>query len=336
VRVSTLAVRTSSNPQTVARTMNFNTLAALQLRLCLPHSNYVPSSSTSILSLDGLGGGGGGHPNARGDSSSPDQRGDTMLTEARHGLVEACCQILISYRQLISKTRPPSMAEFLVPPSLDLLPLFVLSALKSPLLRPSLPRRGTGTRSAVPSPHGDERAYYLYHARRVSPSTALHLIHPLLFGVGGSAAPAESFEWHNAIESGTSAVDLMASLKSSPIVKMPPPLQATVSNLDDEGVYLLDTCFALYVVVEQDAVFDANLQSKIDNAAFQLQQWSQIGREGRCLRPLAGLPIITINKSNDAVEYQALLRWMVLDATSHERDFNTFCLDLNKRVQNGL
>lgn len=333
VRVSTLTLRISTSPELVAKTINFNALAALQLRLSLPHSNYMPSSASSVLSLDGLGTS-DGHPNSRGDGSSPDQRGDTILVDARYGLVEACCQILIAYRKLISKSRPLSAAEFLVPPNLDLLPLFVMSSLKSPLLRPSLPRRGTGTRSSVPSPRGDERAYYFYHARRISPSAALHLVHPLLFGIGGSACTIDgAYEWHNTREGGTNSGDAMASLKSCPVVKMPRPLQATVSNLEEQGIYLLDTCFNLYVVVEEDAVVEDTIQTKITNAASQLQIWSQVGREERSLRPLASLPIVTIMKSNDPAEYQALLRWMVLDATSHEKDFNSFIFDLSKRIQ---
>jgi len=335
VRVSTLTIRTSQSPETVARAVDFNTLAALQLRLCLPHSNYVPSSSGSVLSLNGLRTS-GGHPNARSDGSSPDQRGDTVLADSRFGLVEACCQMLIAYRKLISQSRPPSSAEFLVPPCLETLPLFVLSALKCPLLRPSLPRRGTGTRSAAPSPRGDERAYYFYHARRISPSTALHLVHPLLFGLGGSASPNDAFDWHNVRESGPNSGDVMTNLKYGPVVKMPPPLQATVSNLDEEGIYLLATCFNLYVVVEEDAVFDESIKSKIANAAAQLQIWSQVGREGRCLKPLASLPIVHVMKSNDPGQYQTLLRWMVLDATSHEKDFNAFCVDVNNRIIQGM
>jgi hypothetical protein len=124
----------------------------------------------------------------------------------------------------------------------------------------------------------------------------------------------------------------MTNLKYGPVVKMPPPLQATVSNLDEEGIYLLATCFNLYVVVEEDAVFDESIQSKIANAAAQLQMWSQVGREGRCLKPTASLPTVYVMKSNDPGQYQALLRWMVLDATSHEKDFNAFCVDLNKRI----
>jgi hypothetical protein len=156
----------------------------------------------------------------------------------------------------------------------------------------------------------------------------------LLFGVGGSACTIDgAYEWHNTREGGTNSGDAMASLKSCPVVKMPRPLQATVSNLEEQGIYLLDTCFNLYVVVEEDAVVEDTIQTKITNAASQLQIWSQVGREERSLRPLASLPIVTIMKSNDPAEYQALLRWMVLDATSHEKDFNSFIFDLSKRIQ---
>jgi hypothetical protein len=332
VRVSTLAMTTSSVPQNILPSMDFGALAALQLRQNLPHGNYP----NSLISFEATSSSSGA------DVSSPDQRGDRVLTRARKGLVDACVQVLAAHRQETARRRPPSMSEFLVPDSLQLWPLFVLSALKSPLLRPSLPRLGTGTQAMVPTPRGDERAYYFYCARKISPSAALLLVNPLLFDLG-SVIRAETtdenqngtFEWRNLrLRHPSNLDDVMANLKSSPVVDLPNPLDATVSNLAEDGIYLLDTCFAAYVLIERDAIESfEHVESQVRNAVSQLQLWSQVGREPKCLRPVASLPIVRIDQRADTEKYQSLLRWMVLDATSHEKDFGQFCSDLNRKIQ---
>jgi hypothetical protein len=332
VRVSTLALKVSSQPQQILPSMDFGALAALQLRQSLPHGNYPSTSSISLETASSSSGG---------DVASPDQRGDRVLTQARKDLVDACVQVLAAHRQEISKRRPPSMAEFLVPESLQLYPLFVLSALKSPLLRPSLPRRGTGTQTMIPTPRGDERAYYFYCARKISPAAALLLVNPLLFDLGSSfrAQSTEedhhgTFEWKHLRQFNPSNSDVMANLKTSPVVDLPNPMDATVSNLAEDGIYLLDTCFAAYILIERDAVESyEQVESKVRNAVTQLQLWSQVGKEPKCLRPMASLPIVQINQRSDTEKYQSLLRWMVLDATSHEKDFAQFCSDLNRKIQ---
>jgi protein transport protein SEC24 len=330
IRISTLALKVSSRSQHILPSMDFGALAALQLRVHLPHGNY-PSKSSIFLESS--------NSNAGTDSSSPDQRADDVLSKARLTLIESCSQVLAAHRQLLSKQRPTSMADFLVPDSLQVWPLFVMSALKSPLLRPSLPQRGSGTRSMAPSPLGDERAHYFYCARRISPSAAFALVHPLLFDLGSSlGAPStdggDLFVWKNLQEPGMS-LDSIASLKSSPVVELPPPLPATVSNLAEDGIYLLATGFAVYVLVERDALRfdDPEVHTKIENAVTQLQLWSQVGQEPKSLRPTASLPVVEVHQGSNPAQYQSLLRWMVLDATSHERDFGVFCRELNKKIQ---
>jgi hypothetical protein len=126
----------------------------------------------------------------------------------------------------------------------------------------------------------------------------------------------------------------MANLKTSPVVDLPNPMDATVSNLAEDGIYLLDTCFAAYILIERDAVESyEQVESKVRNAVTQLQLWSQVGKEPKCLRPMASLPIVQITQRSDTEKYQSLLRWMVLDATSHEKDFAQFCSDLNRKIQ---
>jgi hypothetical protein len=75
------------------------------------------------------------------------------------------------------------------------------------------------------------------------------------------------------------------------------------------------------------------LKSRIYNASQQLQLWSQVGREPKSLRPTASLPIVVVHQKTDQVQYQALLRWMALDATSHDKDFGSFCADVEKKVR---
>jgi hypothetical protein len=337
IRISTLAIRVTSEPKQVLPAMDFGALAALQLRMNFPHSNY---SSSSKFSLDGI--------SATFDASSPDQKGDNLLTDARHDMFTACRQVLVAHRKLVSKYQTPPIGQLLIPESLQLWPLFVMSAAKSPLLRPSVPRRGTGTQSAVPSPRGDERAYYIYHARKVCPSSSMLLVNPLLFDLGESLGLYDerplgqagreiaTYQWKKLREPGSSILDPMANLKNSPVVDLPSPLPATVSNLAEDGIYLLDTCFVVFVLIEQgvddDQILNEDLQSKIHTAVQQFQLWSQVAREPTCLRPTASLPVVMVRQKTDVAQYQALLRWMVLDATSHDKDFGTFCTSLQQQI----
>ena len=323
VRVSTLAIRVTTLAEQVLPAMDFGALAALQLRLNLPHTNY---SSVWRFTLDKS-------YSYRIDSSTPDQKGDSLLTDARHDMFSAMRQVLVAHRTLATKNgRVPPQGTSWIPDSLKNWPLFVMSAAKSPLLRPSQQsRRRGGPQSVAPSPRGDERAYYLYHARKVSPASSMLLVSPLLLDLN-----ATSFEWQKV---SSSFVDPMANLKNSPVVDLPPPLPASVSNLAADGIYLLDTCFVLYVLIQQEAHTGDNgriseeLKSRIINASQQLQLWSQVGREPKSLRPTASLPVVVVRQKTDEVQYQALLRWMALDATSHDKDFGSFCLDVQKKVR---
>ena len=191
----------------------------------------------------------------------------------------------------------------------------------------------------APSPRGDERAYYMYHARKVSPACASLLVNPVLLDVN-----AASFEWKKV---GETFFDAIANLKDSPVVQLPSPMPASVSNLAPDGIYLLDTCFVTYVLIGEEADENNNnsnsnnsdgglsdeLRDKIYNGVQQLQLWSQVGREPKCLRPTASLPLIVVRKKTDVVQYQALLRWMVLDATTHNRDFESFCRSFSEEIR---
>ena len=252
------------------------------------------------------------------------------MSDLPFGRVESNAHLLSHLRRM------PSMSEFCVPKSLQLLPLFITSAIKSPLLRQALPRRGTGTRDMVPSPRGDERSYYFQSARQISPSAALLLVHPLLLDLGsnlGDGSDSGAFNWQNLQEPGVAALDPMASLKNSPVLSLPSPLPATVANLAQDGIYLLDTCFALYVLIERDA-FDSgpDMQNKVTDAVTQLQIWTQIGRESKCLRPTASVPVVYVHQQSDPAQYQTLMKWMLLDATSYDKDFRSICMELNRRI----
>ena len=319
VRVSTLAIMVTNIPEKILPSMDFQALAALQLRSNLPHTNY---SSASKLKLEEV--------SYRVDSATPDQIGDTILTDARHDMFTAMRQVLAAHRTLLSKNgRSPGMGTLAVPESLQNWPLFVLSASKSPLLRPSQ-RKGRVSESFVPSPRGDERAYYLYNARKVSPAASMLLVSPMIFDLN-----AALFEWQNAE---TKYREQMANLKNSPVLDLPSPLPASVSNLAPDGIYLLDTCFALYVLIQQEAAvgddgrLPKEIKTKIKNASQQMQLWSQVGRSPKSLRPTASLPVVIVRQKTDQAQYQALLPWMALDATAHDKDFGTFCAEVQKKV----
>jgi len=321
VRVSTLAIKVTSNASEILPSVDFGALAALQLRLNLPHANY---SSASKFTLANSG------STYTVDATIPDQRGDSIVTDARHDMFTAMRQVLVAHRGLcVQNGHTIPSGRLVITKSLKPWPLFVASAAKSPLLRRSTTNRRRNAQQIVPSPRADERAYYMYHARKVSPAAAMLLVSPLLLDLKDEKA---SFEWQNL---GSSYLDPLANLKNSPVVDLPPPMPTSISNLAADGIYLLDTCFAIYVLVEKEAGSIGDqpaLQSKVFRASQQLRLWSQVGNVPSCLRPTAGLPVVVVHQKKDQARYQALLRYLVLDPTPHDKDFPAYCKALQSKI----
>jgi hypothetical protein len=213
------------------------------------------------------------------------------------------------------------------------------------MLRSSLPSQKSGLRSGVvPSPRADERAYYLSQAKRCTPANAFWMVHPLLLQVHDGSNFIDA-AWKDSTLAEASVMD---NLKQSPYVALPQPILPSVANMHDSKVYLLDTFSTFYILVgkevsqetvrelEQDATSNNNDDSSpVGRAIEQLRLFSQVGREPRWLRPTHA-SVVLVQQQEDAALYQSLLKWMVCDATSHDRDYSDFLCEIHRRIRTQL
>jgi protein transport protein SEC24 len=294
MRVSTLGLRTCQTPDSCFPSMDFGTIVALELR----------RAAASIV--------------------QPDQD----LTSTRNMVFDRCLAILTAYRKRTRNDQMIGQSQLVMPEKLRLLPAFVLSLFKSPLLRNSVDRR-----SQLPNPLADDRSYYIQQASRITPAMAFLMVHPLLFCIPDDD---ESLAWKTfASSDGT----LLSQLRHSPYVELPDAKSPTIATLDDDQVYLMDTCFALYVLIEKQVSQERIKTLDPENGALgraigQLRNFSQVGNASNgCMRPTHP-PIIFVNAQQDKTLYDSLLKWMVADATPSEKDLMDFYVHLHRKVQN--
>ena len=214
VRVSTIGLPTTQVASDVFRSADLGTVATLMSRQAV--SDVMPS--------------------------------DDGLKSARFNVFDQCVSILANYR-MHTNARTSSSGQLILPESLQLLPLFCLSLRKSRMFRHSLQ---TNTPSVKPSPTADERAYHLFYAAMASPSIALQCIHPNVFQI--SDMRVRDGEWITPpVLQVNKFVDEDATAASmQQVCQLPKSTNPSMTCLDENGMYILDDRFALYLFVGKD------------------------------------------------------------------------------------
>ena len=183
------------------------------------------------------------------------------------------------------------------------------------------------------------------------------MVHPSLFSIGnltddaGLFAPPQEEQRHHQANSP------LSTLAFSRFVKLPPTLHPTISSLADDGIYLLDSCSTIYLyigrnieppVVQQIEAYVAadpnrqssdeiniNLLARLGRLIWQLRTYAHVG--GGCesmLRPnFAPVEIVKDDGGLDGEWSKDVTRWMVCDATSHEKDYVDFLCDIHRRIR---
>ena len=122
-------------PQDVFRSSDMDSIACVLARKAVDELGFVGAVESSTFA--GLG-------------SSSSSKGS--LLKARELLITECVKILACYRKNTVASQSPK-GQLILPETLKLLPLFILSMLKSTAVRSSVPRNRTN-RNAPPSPRG--------------------------------------------------------------------------------------------------------------------------------------------------------------------------------------
>eukprot|EP00250_Pteridium_aquilinum_P010450 c19397_g1_i1 orf=566-3775(-) len=131
----------------------------------------------------------------------------TPLAQLREKMTTSCVNILFTYRKFCATAS--SSGQLILPEALKLLPLYTLALTKS-----------VGLRSDVRT---DDRCYWLSRALTMSTSLAIPTVYPRMFSIH----------------------DL--SKKEIGDGNIPPPLYLSSENLDNEGVFLLETGEDAYI-----------------------------------------------------------------------------------------
>jgi hypothetical protein len=219
VRVMNLCLNTTATPSMVFRNADYCSLSAMLSRHLVSefwesyYDNHYKcehdNSTATILALEG----------------------------ARSQLVDTVVQILTCYRLHTTASKSPS-GQLILPETLQLLPLWSLSVLKSASLRGNIRGRTTW----------DDRIYHLQALLESNPSIVTLLVHPNMYRV--DKLGTGQGEWVSHIQKDVQAILNSKSMDTSqPYFQLPETIPCSMSCMEDDGVYVIDDAFTLYVYV---------------------------------------------------------------------------------------
>lgn len=330
VRVSTLALQSTSVPSEVFRLSDFGAVTAFTTRQAIS------------------------------DMLRPDGSGTHKV--AREAIVKRCVNLLANYRLNTSARNSPS-GQLILPEALQLLPLFCLSLRKSLIFRPSLPK---GSWSARPSPTADERAYHIHHGAAVSPTLAMLSVHSNLYVV--TKLRKRDGEWFVPTPLAAAEEASIASASCRPYMQLPKSAHPSITSIDEDGIYLLDDGFSLYLYVGKAVPTDVRRDflafdngsrqtpivsstseagQKLMNIAWQMRAFCSMGGAGASLLRPTTAPIVVIlagdgtnNDSQADLKHKfledKLVTLLVDDTTAHETFYSDFLCQLHRRIQESI
>ena len=314
VRVSTLAIRTTSVANEVYRAVDFGAMTTILTR-----------SATDLFRKDRT---------FSGSEGSVDLR-----SKARDLIYHRCIHILSSYRQHTPAMNSP-MGQLILPEKMQLLPLFCMCLLKSPMLRPSLPRRSASSQAAVLSPTSDERAFYSYHVSQAMPCFMMLLVHPNVFAVSESLEDERIGQWQCPDE----------GEQVNGFVCIPPMVLPSMESMQDDGVYLIDDGVRIFLYIgklvpdlikhallegDGTAMTTPEIKQLVDALVYQMRQYSSTTRgcESELRRTSAPVVRVLQQEGHQSPAEADILNLMVADATAGDKDYVDFLCTLHRRIR---
>lgn len=318
IRISTLGLRTTSEPADVFRSADNSAIMALLSRQCIAELWQAPAEA------------------------------DRPLQQARDGITSRCVNILSNYRLHTSAHSLPS-GQLILPERLQLLPLFCMSALKSSMLRHSLPAQGSGVRAVKPNPTADERAFGLCIGSLTVPALAMLFVHANVFPILN--LQDGDGEWQ--IPKYSMASSEMEKAACHAYIQLPRTVTPSIACLADSGVYLIDDGYTFFVYVGKYVPFfarkeiltededgpllseDSDSGRKVHRLLWQLQTFCSVGEGSEStIRPLVGPVEVVIGEENhkDLLE-ERMMNSMVDDSSGGEHDYTEFLVSLHKKVR---
>lgn len=307
VRVSTLALRSTADVAQVFRSVDLSATTLILTRYCVDRLRQTKDDSGDL---------------------------EKIRPKAREGLYHMCVLMLANYRKNTNALISP-LNQLLLPEKMQLLPLFCMGLMKSPMLRPSMARRIGGSQQVTISPTPDERAFAVACSQNSGLATSLLLAHPTLFDLQNNESEGNGIHW----------VPSASGSETAGIVRLPQPLSASVESMEDYGVYLVDCYDSLYLIFGKD-VDSATKESFLDPSSetgkrVQLAVW-QARALSSCLQGCESSntirsnfpPVVPVFRSEGRQTYMEArtLDLMVDDAIGGEKDYKDFLVNMHRRI----
>ena len=322
VRVSTLALRVSTDPSIIFRNSDFGAYTAMLTRRAITHL-WTPRDD-AVSTLDG----------------------------ARQELMKKCIRLLACYRLHTEASSAP-VGQLLLPSKFQLLPLFVMSFMKSQILRSALPSRGSEIRVNRASPTADERAFAIFHGASVTPACAMLLVHPNVFPLTNMAKG--SGDWQ--IPQMTKTRSEIEEASHHSYIQLPNTVNPSITCMEDENIYLIDDGINLFLFVGQDVCKDikAEIIESDSNKGCRISTSSDAGQKVHRLlwqmrthvsvsggsesshRPNYPPTIVVLQHPSHRDPFDdVVMKLMVDDTISGCLDYTNFLVDIHQRVRSEI
>ena len=309
VRVSTLAIRTSTIVNEIYRAVDFNAVVSLLTRSAVQCIHQVTNDEKT-----------------------------SARNKARSTLYQKCANMLACYRQYTAASASP-MGQLLLPEKMLLLPLYCMCLLKSPMLRPTNQRAIPGMQASTLSPTNDERAYFTYHISQAMPSFATLMVHPNVFSVGPYVMETEhdsTGEWQPPAEVG----------QWNGFVMIPQTIAPSIEFIADDGIYMVDDGLRVYLLVGRtipeeikNAIFhqhhhSTELTQRLEVLLHQMRVYASTTRGSESELRRTWAPMIPVLQHSNQSSLEAdVFSLMVTDSNSGEKDYVDFLCSFHRRVR---
>ena len=337
VRISTLAISTTAEAQDVFRASDQDALCATLSRKSVEFLGFysrAPASSSEIL-------------------KSTTAKGS--LLKARTFLINALVNILSNYRKYTQASQSPK-DQLILPDALKLLPLFILSFLKSSAVRCSLPKSRT-VKSHPPSPRVDARATRIYDTCFAPLSLTFAFVHPNIYDVTtmekdvGLLYQVENDGGGDGTENnhGRSTLDVDEET-TRPFIKLPPTILPSMTSLTQDGVYLMDAVDVMYLYItrlaQQSVTSELfNVDTPLGDPSTPLPTaLSPVSDLGSRLIAVIGeltkersapcpLEVVVQGREDCSVLENQFNALLVDDSTIHEVSYIDFLVAIHRKIQ---
>ena len=331
VRVSTIALRPSTSIPDIFLSIDFSVFTTMFLRRAV--------AKLKELSI----------------GKSVKETPTALQREAKDDVLRQMVRVLASYRLYTNASNAPR-GQLILPERLQLLPLFGMCLFKSPIFRPSMGKR-IG-QAVLTSPTNDERAYFGFHASMVGAAASFLLVHPNVFSI---KSPLEKSvgEWRTPkrIESAQSEL-IQASYHST--IQLPPTANASMTCLDEDGVYLIDAGLVIFLSIGKEVNSDVKEElyhlpislstssinqtvteetQRIRRIVWQMRSFCSVGTSGsRSESRPTFPPVIPVwhGDSRHLLFEQDLMNWMVDDPNGGEKDYTDFLCKLHRLIRDEI